>query len=64
MLSYARGLTTPPPVPSAMAGALAPTTAGSLAIVLASALVQARRPRGRMTDSRKLTAAAGLIDMC
>ena len=47
-----------------MVGALVPAIAGSLAVVLASALVQARRPRGRMTDSRKLTAAAGLIDMC
>ena len=54
----------PPPVPPAMAGALAPTVAGSLVSVLASALVPARRPKGRMTESRKQTAAAGPIDVC
>ena len=47
-----------------MAGALAPDTTGSLASVLASALVPASRPRGRMTASSVLMAIAGPIDVC
>ena len=35
------------PVPPVVADALVPATAGSLASVLASALVPARRPKGR-----------------
>ena len=47
-----------------MAGALALATTGSLASVLALALVPASRPRGRMTASSVLMAIAGPIDVC
>ena len=64
-VNYARCLATPPPpVPSSVAGALAPATEGSLASVLASAFVPERRPKGRIKVSRILTAIAGPIDVC
>ena len=59
MLSYARGLTTPPPVPPGMAGAAA--MPGSLSAVSAAARPPAIRLAGRMMASSRLTAIAGRL---
>ena len=60
MLSYVRGLTTPPPlVFSVMAGASAMT--GWLVVVSATARLPAIMLAGRMRASSKLMVAAGRL---